>query len=409
MVSMSTVTEVLLKDAADALKSRILRFSELSASDRAFLAWTLRECMACDDLGALATSAATNFAKTRSYHDLATIGYAAHWVGLDETQEETFRLGLRWLCGRSPVIDGEPAPFFTDAAALLGLALGASVLAGEVGATTSQWMLSFVPRAAELHAVETWQRCLFSAALHALGSTEIPVPSEAEVADIRTALRARSVGSIEASAKETEEDERLTLDLLKQQTVDELPTVRAALRLAAFSWICRSAPVVVPGRISISDVCRLLGRVPSGLRRWAWDEKSRTKGGEARKWNVDHEYHVQDLLYFLLAPILPDLKDEEYFASLGQKQPRTDLFVPSLKLIVEVKFLRANDRITRVIDEIGSDASLYLKEGTDYSGIVAFIWDDSRRTEEHTLLRNGLCEIRGILDAIIVPRPGRMS
>src|SRR5208282_25921 len=103
----------------------------------------------------------------------------------------------------------------------------------------------------------------------------------------------------------------------------------------------------------------------------------------------------------------PDLKDEEYFASLGQKQPRTDLFVPSLKLIVEVKFLRANDKITKIIDEIGSDASLYLKEGTDYSGIVAFIWDDSRRTEEHALLRNGLREIRGILDAVIVPRPGR--
>jgi hypothetical protein len=55
--------------------------------------------------------------------------------------------------------------------------------------------------------------------------------------------------------------------------------------------------------------------------------------------------------------------------------------VPLMKLIVEVKFLCGNDKITKVIDEIGSDASLYLKERTDYAGIVvAFIWDDSRRT-----------------------------
>jgi len=406
---MSTVTEVLLEDASEALRHRITSVSELSAADRALLVWALQEAIPRDNLAALAATAATSYSKTRSYHDLAIVGYAAHAAGLNEIEAQTLRKGLSWLCGRSPVIDGEPAPFYTDAVALLGLALGARFLAGGEAATTSQWMLGFVPQAARLHAIEAWQRCLFSAALHVLGSTEVPVPSDSDVADIRTALRALSVALPEASEKEIEVDERLTLDLLKQQATDELPVVRAALRLTAFSWIRRSAPVVVPGRISIPDVCQLLERVPAGLRRWAWDEKPRTKGGEARKWHIDHEYHVQDLLYFLLAPLLPDLKDEEYFASIGQKQPRTDLFVPSMKLIIEVKFLRENDRVSKVIDEIGSDASLYLKEGTDYSGIVAFVWDDSRRTEEHALLRSGLREIRGILDAVIVARPGRMS
>jgi hypothetical protein len=405
---MNTVSEILLQDAADALRRRIIRVSELSPSDRACLAWALHEDSPPNDLAALAATAVTNLATTRSYHDLAIIGYAAHAVGLDQIQADALRHGLKWLWGRKSDIVGEPAPFFADAVALLGLALGARCLGGDETASTCKWMLGFVPRAAKLPAVEAWLRCLFSAALHGVGSTEIPLPKDSSVADVRTALRACSVAP-GAARDDTEGDERLTLALLKQQMTDDLPDVRAALRLKAFSWIRRSAPVIVPGRIALADVVHLLERVPAGLRRWAWEEKPRTKRGEARKWHVDHEYHVQDLLYCLLTPIFPDLKDEEYFPSLGQKQPRTDLFIPSMKLIIEVKFLRQTDKVTRVIDEVGSDASLYLKAGTDYSGIVAFVWDASRRTEEHPLLREGLRQIRGVLEAVVVSRPGRMG
>jgi hypothetical protein len=65
-----------------------------------------------------------------------------------------------------------------------------------------------------------------------------------------------------------------------------------------------------------------------------------------------------------------------------------------------VKFLRQTDKVTKVIDELGSDASLYLSAGADYSGIIAFVWDDSRRNEEHSLLQDGLRQIRGVLGAV---------
>jgi hypothetical protein len=406
---MITVSEVLLQDAAITLRHRVMSVPESNQSGCAFLAWALHEDTSSDELAALATNAVTRFATTRSYHDLATIGYAAHATGLNEIQAQALRSGLKWLCGRSPDIAGEPAPFFTDAVALLGLALGARFLQGEEAVNTSQWMNGFIPRAARLPAVEAWQRCLFSSALHTLGSTELPFPKDSSVADVRTALRALSVAPGEVVIEESETDERLTLDMLKQQMPEDLPVVRAALRLAAFSWIRRSAPVVVPGRITIQEILQLLDRIPAGLRRWAWEEKARTKGGEARKWYVDHEYHVQDLLYFILAPIFPDLKDEEYFPSLGQKQPRTDLFIPSLRLIIEVKFLRQTDKMAKVIDEVSSDASLYLTEGTNYSGIIAFVWDESRRVEEHPLLQEGLRKIRGVLGAVVISRPGKMS
>jgi len=114
VVSVSAVAEILLQDAADSLRRRVMSVAELSPSDRAFLAWALHEDNPSDDLAALATTAAADFAKTRSYHDLATMGYAAHISSLDEAQTDVLRQGLKWLCGRSPEVAGEPAPFFTD-------------------------------------------------------------------------------------------------------------------------------------------------------------------------------------------------------------------------------------------------------------------------------------------------------
>lgn len=404
----SAVSDILLQDAGDALRRRLMAAVGLSSSDRAFLAWALRDDSPAFDLTTLGSASASTFMAARSYQDVAAMGYALHVGRLDDAHLESFRAGLRWLCGRNAEIDGEPAPFFTDAVTILGVAIGAATVGLEDAAAVEKWLLEFVPRAATLPAVEPWQRCLFAIALQALGSTEVSLPVDTSVADVRTALRARSMFRGESRAAD-DADERLTLAMLKQQVAEELAVARAALRLAAFSWIQRSAPVVVPGRATIPDLVKFLEGVPAGLRRWAWEEKPRTKSGEARKWHVDHEYHVQDLLYFLLAPVFPDIKDEEYVSSLGQKQPRTDLFIPSLKAIVEVKFLRAGEKFQKVIDEVAADASLYLRDGSDYVGLVAFVWDDSRRTEEHPLLRNGLLAIRGVVGAVVVPRPGRMT
>jgi hypothetical protein len=85
---MSAVTEILLQDGADALRSRVMSVSELSPSNRAFLAWTLHEDTPRDDLAVLATTAAINLSTTRSYHDLATMGYAAHASALTDAKHK---------------------------------------------------------------------------------------------------------------------------------------------------------------------------------------------------------------------------------------------------------------------------------------------------------------------------------
>jgi len=162
------------------------------------------------------------------------------------------------------------------------------------------------------------------------------------------------------------------------------------------------------GSFSLEDVSKLLKRVPAGLRRWTWEEKSRTQGGKPRQWYIENEYHVQNLLYFLLAAVFADIREEEYTRSVGQKKPRVDLEIPSLKLVIEIKFWYRRDRPQKIIGEIAEDTSLYLAEGSPHEQMIAFIWDDSRRTEEHDLLESGIKTLPGIFDVVIVSRPGCM-
>ena len=118
---------------------------------------------------------------------------------------------------------------------------------------------------------------------------------------------------------------------------------------------------------------------------------------------------MQNLLYFLLAAVFADIIEEEYTGSVGQKKPRVDLVITSLKLVIEIKFWYGKDKPQRIIEEIAEDTSLYLAQGSPHEQIIAFIWDDSRRTEEHHLLKSGLKNLKGIFDVVIVSRPARMA
>ena len=101
-----------------------------------------------------------------------------------------------------------------------------------------------------------------------------------------------------------------------------------------------------------------------------------------------------------------DLRDEIYIADIGPKQPRADLLIPSLKLIIEVKFMRsAKEAKQKLLDELAADISLYSKNKQDFRELIAFIWDDSGSNQVHDELARGLNEL-GYFDTVFVSRPG---
>jgi hypothetical protein len=109
--------------------------------------------------------------------------------------------------------------------------------------------------------------------------------------------------------------------------------------------------------------------------------------------------------------IASGIDDEENMPSIGHKKPRADLGIPSLRTIVEVKFLRDRGQrgFAKIIDEIAADASLYLSRTSDYDNIIAFVWDDCAQTEQHHELKSGIEQIKGISAAIVLPRPSSMQ
>src|SRR5205823_6177846 len=120
------------------------------------------------------------------------------------------------------------------------------------------------------------------------------------------------------------------------------------------------------------DVLALLRNVTRSLRDWTWEERPRTKTGTARQWHVDNEYHVQDLLWVVLAPLFSDLESEGYSKKLGFVQPRADLTIPSLKLIIEAKFAYADDSLKKIQRELSEDAAAYFPQGGAFDRMIAF-------------------------------------
>ena len=405
MVPLSAFADALLTDIESELSRFVSGALGQHLMDDAFAAWVLGPLDGGRSCAAAALEARSHLGAQRTYRDVATMGYA---IGAGDTSQDTvssLASGLEWVAGRQPVIEGRPVEFVQDPVALLGIALGASRLGqARLLQAVAQWIGSFSSLAVEIAQTEAWQGSLVVAALDLVGHPGANAVSSAEhAADVRVALRLKGLlGVIESDA-----DGAAALAALRTARPTSVP--HAVLRLASVRWLRQEVPICLPHRPDPPAVAALLRGVPKAFARWTWEERPRTKNSTARKWHVDHEYHVQNLLWFLLAPIFPDLRVEEYLPQVGHRQPRADLGIPSLRLLVEVKFLRRGVSFSDLTEEIASDVSLYLTAASPYGQIVVFVWDESRRTEQYETLRGGLLSLKGVFDAVIVPRPGSLE
>ena len=332
---------------------------------------------------------------------MAVLGYAA---SLDGSYVVPFEDALSWLQQRKYFQPSRPLTFEIDGLALLGVAVGTLKLDSSTGASARAWLEALLTEALRRPRPADWNESLMNAARIVLTQGTDAASNTKVADDLTVALAAKSLTPI------TEATRANAWNIISALTGEADGMTRAATQLAALTLLLRDASTLRPGSTSAADVARLLAGVARSLRRWSWDETPRTKNSAAAKWDIENEYHVQDLLWAILAPVFPDLDDEEWLKSLGQHHPRADLAIPSLRVIVEVKFLRKGKAaFSTVIQEVAADASTYLQEGSGYRKIVAFVWDDVARTEEHAELRRGLMQIRGVEDAIVVARPSKMD
>jgi hypothetical protein len=382
----------------------------------AYVAWMIADHEGLRTAAALAEAAAALDGGARTYRHIAALGYAAALTSADAPPlRAALDEGLQWLAGREWFAAGRPMSFEEDPVALLGVALGARALGilpahGSASphadpAAHRSWLGDLLLRALAVTA-DPWERGLIQAARHVVDpSPEAAVRIGDAAPDLAAALCGRAQLPIDAVS------ERAALDAVLALTFQTAGPERAATQRVALRWLFRATPTALPGRASVSDVIAVLKGIERSLRRWRWEAKSSTRNAPVVQWAVNNEYHVQDLLWIVLAPLFPDLEDEENLPSLGQKHPRYDLGIPSLRLLIEAKFVRRGDtrEFSDVIEQVAADASLYLRDPARYDRIIAVVWDDSRHVEQHAELVQGLMGITEVVGAVVLTRPGRMG
>lgn len=365
---------------------------------RGFAAWIQHEIPAkANLLRTLASDAIVATGPPQS-SNAALLGFAS---GVNRSYERSFADAVAWLRERQYFLSGRAPGFEIDGLALLGVAVGlrASDLSTDKVATL--WLKDLLAKSLALRRPLDWNEAMVAAAAEVL---DMHSASDRVVDDLRVALAGQGlVGTTQASRASA-------WTLIAGLAGSDDGMTRAAAQASALGVLVRESSTLRTGSSSVEDVANILAGVAKSMRRWAWEKKPRTPKSSTARWVIDNEFHVQDMLWVILAPVFPDLDDEEWLKSLGQHHPRADLAIPSLRVIIEVKFARKDGKsFSELIQEVAADASTYLQDGGAFTALVAFVWDDAARTEDHAELRQGLLRIRGVADAIVLARPQKMT
>ena len=335
----------------------------------------------------------------RSYQETAALGFQLASGGVEPGLANVFLESTSQLSGRTYFGTGRVARFEIDGVALLGIALGYRTLSR--AKVETEWLSSLLNESIAALSDDPWQASLVRAATVVLsGDSDWTSVDPVLAVSLRAAFNEDSRSTDRSAAWQAVID-----------GIGETDPVRRAAHQRVFD-VCAAALARLPVHgAGVSELIEILEGVSRSMSHWTYETKQRVRHVPPIQWAVEHEYHVQNLLWTILRPIFPDLVDEETLKKLGHTSPRYDLGVPSLHAIVEVKYMRdrGQSQLKKVTDEVAADHSLYLREGTGYTKLIVFIWDEQRQTEEYKTLCDGLESLAGVERVIILPRPARME
>jgi hypothetical protein len=219
-------------EALAALRTHIVESCRRDLS-KIFVAWLLQEPEQRAEVALIADEAANRQGANQDFQTIAILGFAADAGFLSEPQVEALKRGLTRLAGRSPVVSGVAMAYCSDAAGILGVALGTAVVAdANVTGQIAPWAARFLRTSYERDRAEDWQRCLFAAADRKMGCPlGLPTPDSVTTADVRIALLAS--GLIEGADAQPRQDTARTLELAVQELPEDFTCEQAALRWKA--------------------------------------------------------------------------------------------------------------------------------------------------------------------------------
>jgi hypothetical protein len=340
------------------------------------------------------------------YPDVAFLGFMLAAEPTNAPLSQKFFEGCERLRKRDVA---STKPFFLDDVAVLGVAEGLCCL--PKADAVRGWLLDGIERSMGHSQWSSRMRQLAADLLDSRGRLKVAL-SNSQVDALALELVLSGVWT-NAFSQTYRLSQEIQYDVLKRLLSDPPPNQddieRAAVWLIALDRLVTVASYsLLP---TISDTARILRDVEHSFKRWKWEQQPRQGAAFASQWLIDNEYDVQSLLWAILYPIYgAELVDETYLPNWGQTQPRADLGIQKLKLIIEVKFLREPRDFNEVEAEIGKDLGLYFKDTDLYNRMIAFIYDDcdNHQPQLYDGLRNALIKREQIEDVIIVRRPGML-
>jgi hypothetical protein len=408
VVLINEVSRPLLSEAAASYRKRIAELKPDATLEQGFISWLLPDSPPPTSFTDLVQAVAEATGANRTPRGIATLGFAAAFKNNASSVSTALQEGLRWLSNRPAFAPNTTPSFEIDGLALLGISLGAASLQDPLRKKTFDWLAGFLSKSAAAKVGHT-SRYLISATANLIGQPGLapyPTTHEATVAQVGLATRGAASAPSEA---------RLALPLQEFSVASEQSqdTVLSAIKLSALLHLYQCLPTVDFRALGLQDVIAVSSRLQHALKRWPWETSPRTGKRDAKlvKWDIDNEYHLQSLLWAVLAPVFPDLDDEENVKSTGHARSRADLCIPSLQLVVEAKFVRdgTQSEFAKITNELAADASLYCVPGSGFTKIIPVIWDDSSSTDHHAELIQGLEKLPNVSAAFVLSRPGRMK
>jgi len=333
-----------------------------------------------------------------TYRETAARGYRLATNDGFSDDIEKFRNEVQQLAGRKYFSEGRVPIFEIDGIALLGISLGYKFNSGEL--EDVEWFTDLLDNSSHALKDDKWQYGLTQLAKSLVTD---------DILDCKNAVL--DVGLSAALNYNIPKEKLNNAWEILISDIGETELTKVAVFQRVFD-VCAAALARMPlNGAGLSELIEVLEGVSQSMSHWTYEGKQRVRNVTPQMWEMDHEYHVQNLLWTILRPIFSDLVDEESLKKLGHTSPRYDLGVPSLHTIIEVKYMRRSGQpaLKKITDEVAADRSLYLRDNTNYSKMVVFIWDEARQTEEYRTLQNGLESLSGIEKVIILPRPLRME
>ena len=306
------------------------------------------------------------------------------------------------------------ASFIMDDVAILGIADGLNQIEGhdDVIESSCQWLTHIINNSSKQNLWSFRMRDLAGDLLDKKGRLRVSLTGDDHDANALEIVL-RNIWPEQYAQTQTlshNEQTQLLMNLLTAVPPQVGDLEKTVVWLRAIDLLVGQAcEALIP---SISDVSRILRSIQHSFKRWVWEDNKLRTNADPAKWLIDREAHIQSLLWAILYPIYgPHLVDEAYLPNWGHKQPRADLGITSLKLIIEVKYARQPADFKKIEGEVGDDVGLYFKDTDLFDKMIAFIYDDcdQHRPEKYDGLKNALMKREHIEDVIIIRRPGMIT